>query len=109
VSLLAAFGLAPIINAYGTNTRLSAGPLSEEVAEAMREAARASVDVLDAITPETAGILQVAQPHAEASLCAAVKPLGVPVIVDAAAKPGREEVRGLLHALRAVAAQGGNA
>ncbi len=188
MSLLASLGLAPIINAYGTNTRLSAGPLDAEVAEAMREAARASVDVLslqaaacreiraatgaeagfvtagaaaglmlaaaaciagldpaamnrlprirreflisrsqrnmydraievaggvlvdigipdrvsgagvrdasvddvlDAITAETAGILHVAQPHAEPSLralCAAVKPLGVPVIVDAAAQ-----------------------
>lgn len=41
------FGITPIINAYGTNTRLSAGPLSDEVAEAMREAATASVDILD--------------------------------------------------------------
>ena len=41
------FGITPIINAYGTNTRLSAGPLSDEVAEAMREAASASVDILD--------------------------------------------------------------
>ena len=45
--LLAGFGITPIINAYGTNTRLSAGPLSDEVAEAMREAARSSVDILD--------------------------------------------------------------
>eukprot|EP01031_Cornospumella_fuschlensis_P046464 gene46464-56899_t len=41
------FGITPIINAYGTNTRLSAGPLSDEVAEAMRMAATASVDILD--------------------------------------------------------------
>lgn len=41
------FGITPIINAYGTNTRLSAGPLSDEVADAMREAASASVDILD--------------------------------------------------------------
>lgn len=45
--ILAEFGITPIINAYGTNTRLSAGPLSDEVAEAMREAATASVDILD--------------------------------------------------------------
>ncbi|MBS7788457.1 hypothetical protein KTR66_00545 [Roseococcus sp. SDR] len=41
------FGITPIINAYGTNTRLSAGPLADEVADAMREAATASVDILD--------------------------------------------------------------
>jgi L-seryl-tRNA(Ser) seleniumtransferase len=41
------FGITPIINAYGTNTRLSAGPLSDEVAEAMRAAATSSVDILD--------------------------------------------------------------
>ena len=41
------FGITPIINAYGTNTRLSAGPLSDEVAEAMHAAASASVDILD--------------------------------------------------------------
>ncbi len=41
------FGIPTIINAYGTNTRLSAGPLADEVADAMREAATASVDILD--------------------------------------------------------------
>jgi len=45
--IFARFGVARIINAYGTNTRLSAGPLADEVAEAMREAARSSVDILD--------------------------------------------------------------
>lgn len=45
--VFARFGITPIINAHGTNTRLSAGPLSDEVAEAMREAARSSVDILD--------------------------------------------------------------
>ncbi|WPB87097.1 hypothetical protein [Sediminicoccus rosea] len=45
--IFAEFGITPIINAYGTNTRLSAGPLADEVAEAMRAAATASVDILD--------------------------------------------------------------
>ncbi len=45
--IFADFGITPIINAYGTNTRLSAGPLADEVAEAMRAAATASVDILD--------------------------------------------------------------
>ncbi|MCU0888177.1 MAG: hypothetical protein MUC64_09220, partial [Rubritepida sp.] len=40
------FGIPRIINAYGTNTRLSAGPLDDEVADAMRAAATASVDIL---------------------------------------------------------------
>jgi L-seryl-tRNA(Ser) seleniumtransferase len=42
-----ALGVTPIINAYGTNTRLSGGPLAPEVAEAMRAASTASVDILD--------------------------------------------------------------
>ncbi|MBY0335370.1 MAG: DegT/DnrJ/EryC1/StrS family aminotransferase [Acetobacteraceae bacterium] len=47
MSLWEGFGLTPIINAYGTNTRLSGGPLAPEVAAAMVEASRASVDILD--------------------------------------------------------------
>jgi L-seryl-tRNA(Ser) seleniumtransferase len=45
--VFARFGIARIINAYGTNTRLSAGPLDDDVAEAMRAAATASVDILE--------------------------------------------------------------
>lgn len=45
--VLARFGIPRIINARGTNTRLSAGPLEDAVAEAMREAATASVDILE--------------------------------------------------------------
>jgi L-seryl-tRNA(Ser) seleniumtransferase len=41
------FAIPTIINAYGTNTRLSAGPLADAVADAMRAAATASVDILD--------------------------------------------------------------
>jgi len=37
--IFAQFGITSVINARGTSTRLSAGPLSDEVAEAMREAA----------------------------------------------------------------------
>jgi L-seryl-tRNA(Ser) seleniumtransferase len=44
---LQGFGVVPVINAYGTNTRLSGGPLAPEVAEAMRAASVASVDLLD--------------------------------------------------------------
>lgn len=42
-----AFGVRPIVNGVGTNTRLSGGPLHHEVAEAMRAASEACVDVLD--------------------------------------------------------------
>ncbi|MES2711355.1 MAG: hypothetical protein V4653_07210 [Pseudomonadota bacterium] len=40
-------GVARIINAYGTNTRLSGGLLAPEVIAAMAEAARSTVDMLD--------------------------------------------------------------
>jgi D-glucosaminate-6-phosphate ammonia-lyase len=40
-------GVAPIINAAGTNTRLSGGMMAPEVTAAMAEAATACVDMLD--------------------------------------------------------------
>jgi L-seryl-tRNA(Ser) seleniumtransferase len=40
------FGVAPVINAYGTNTRLSGGMMAPEVLEAMRQAADACVDMM---------------------------------------------------------------
>jgi L-seryl-tRNA(Ser) seleniumtransferase len=41
------FGVAPLINAKGTATRLSGGPLRPEVADAMVEASRHCVDMAD--------------------------------------------------------------
>ncbi|HEV7264314.1 MAG TPA: hypothetical protein VGN83_05275 [Falsiroseomonas sp.] len=41
------FGVAPVINAAGTNTRLSGGMMHPEVTAAMAEAATACVDMLD--------------------------------------------------------------
>jgi seryl-tRNA(Sec) selenium transferase len=41
------FGITPIINAAGTNTRLSGGMMHPEVTAAMAEAATACVDMLD--------------------------------------------------------------
>ncbi len=47
VGFLDSLGVARIINAYGTNTRLSGGLLAPEVIAAMAEASRATVDMLD--------------------------------------------------------------
>ncbi|MBU8538446.1 PLP-dependent transferase [Falsiroseomonas tokyonensis] len=47
MSALAALGLAPIINAAGTVTRLSGGILAPEVVAAMAEASAACFDMLD--------------------------------------------------------------
>jgi L-seryl-tRNA(Ser) seleniumtransferase len=46
-SIYAALGVAPVINAAGTNTRLSGGLLHPEVTAAMAEASTACVDMLD--------------------------------------------------------------
>ncbi|HEY4251181.1 MAG TPA: hypothetical protein VGM87_08270 [Roseomonas sp.] len=47
MSILDAFGVARVINAYGTNTRLSGGLLAPEVMAAMAEASGVTVDMLD--------------------------------------------------------------
>ncbi len=47
VGFLDSLGVARIINAYGTNTRLSGGLLAPEVIAAMAEASRTTVDMLD--------------------------------------------------------------
>ena len=47
VGFLDSLGVARIINAYGTNTRLSGGLLAPEVIAAMAEASRSTVDMLD--------------------------------------------------------------
>lgn len=46
-AILAALGVAPVINAAGTNTRLSGGIMDPAVTAAMAEAATACVDMLD--------------------------------------------------------------
>jgi L-seryl-tRNA(Ser) seleniumtransferase len=47
MGVLEDFGVARVINAYGTNTRLSGGLLDPEVAAAMAEASLITVDMLD--------------------------------------------------------------
>lgn len=47
MGVLEDLGVIRVINAYGTNTRLSGGLLDPEVAAAMAEASRVTVDMLD--------------------------------------------------------------
>ena len=41
-------GIAPIINAAGSVTHLSASPIASDIAEAMAAAAQSSIDIADA-------------------------------------------------------------
>ncbi|HYC15012.1 MAG TPA: hypothetical protein VEC75_12225, partial [Stellaceae bacterium] len=46
-SIYERLGVTPIINAYGTNTRLSGGIMAPEVAQAMVEASQYCVDMVE--------------------------------------------------------------
>ncbi len=58
VGFLDSLGVARIINAYGTNTRLSGGLLAPEVIAAMAEASRTTVDMLDLQAAASRGITE---------------------------------------------------
>ena len=69
VNPFAALGVEPIVNACGTMTRLSGGPMPPEVAAAMAAAAQASVDI--AALQDAAGARLAALSGAEAGMVTA--------------------------------------